>query len=157
MAPYRAILRYYRCDTPYRAILFKGSYHSPKMVRYPPPLVLSFAHAHLCDTPFCYVSRDNCAIPPLKQARKSFAILSLQISRDMKSIVAGPLSQQTKPPEKFTLEKFTSQNSPSKFQPRNRAKKFTLHLCRAIWLSIRSLPKEFLNKSSLLCTQNTGF
>ena len=23
-APYRAILQYYRCDTPYRAILFKG-------------------------------------------------------------------------------------------------------------------------------------
>ena len=30
--------------------------------------------------------------------------------------------------EKFTVEKFTSQNSPSKIQPRNRAKKFTLHL-----------------------------
>ena len=25
VAPYRAILRYYRCDTPYRAILFQGS------------------------------------------------------------------------------------------------------------------------------------
>ena len=24
VAPYRAILRYYRCDTPYRAILFQG-------------------------------------------------------------------------------------------------------------------------------------
>ena len=24
VAPYRAILRYYRCDTTYRAILFKG-------------------------------------------------------------------------------------------------------------------------------------
>ena len=24
VAPYRAILRYYRCDTPYRAMLFKG-------------------------------------------------------------------------------------------------------------------------------------
>ena len=43
--------------------------------------------------------------------------------------------QQKRPPEKFTLEKFTSQNSPSKIQPRNRAKKFTLHLCRAIWLT----------------------
>ena len=38
------------------------------------------------------VSRDNCAIPPLKKARKRFAILSLQVSRDMKSIAAGPLS-----------------------------------------------------------------
>ena len=62
VAPYRAILRYYRCDTPYRAILLKGSYHSPKIVRYP-TLVLSFTKAYLCDTPFCYTLRDNCAIP----------------------------------------------------------------------------------------------
>ena len=55
-------LRYYRCDTPYRAILFQGGWHSPKMVRYP-ALVLSFSQAHLCDTPFCNLSRDNCAIP----------------------------------------------------------------------------------------------
>ena len=27
------------------------------------PLVLSFTQAHLCDTPFCNISRDNCAIP----------------------------------------------------------------------------------------------
>ena len=62
----------------------------PKSVRYP-LFVLSFTQAHLCDTPFCNVSRDNCAIPH-KQARKTFAILSLQVSRDMKSIAAGPLS-----------------------------------------------------------------
>ena len=31
VAPYRAILRYYPCDTPYRAILLKGSQHSPKI------------------------------------------------------------------------------------------------------------------------------
>ena len=62
VAPYRAILRYYRCDTPYRAILFKGGQHSPQMVRYP-SLALSFTQAHLCDAPFCNVSRDNCAIP----------------------------------------------------------------------------------------------
>ena len=30
--------------------------------------------------------------PEQKQARKTFAILSLQVSRDMKSIAAGPLS-----------------------------------------------------------------
>ena len=63
------------------------------MVRYP-PLVLSFAQAHLCDTPFCYISRDNCAIP-LKTSTKSFARLLLQVSRDMKSIAAGPLSLQS--------------------------------------------------------------
>ena len=27
-----------------------------------PPLVLSFTQAHLCDTPVCNVSRDDCAI-----------------------------------------------------------------------------------------------
>ena len=91
VAPYRSILRYYRCDTPYCAILLKGGWHSLKMVRYP-PLVLSFTKAHLCDTPFCNISRDNCAIPPFKQARKSFAILSLKVSRDMESIADGPLS-----------------------------------------------------------------
>ena len=44
--------------------LFLGSYHSsrPKNSAMPPPLVLSFTQAHLCDTPFCYVSRDSCAI-----------------------------------------------------------------------------------------------
>ena len=37
-------------------------------------------------------------------------------------------------PKKITFGKLTSQNSPSKSQPGNRAKKFTLHLCRAVWL-----------------------
>ena len=184
MAPYRAILRYYRCDTPYGAILFKRIY-SPQMVRYP-PLVLNFTQAHLCDTPFCNVSRDNCAIPhknthkrvlryylrPEKVAERKFpeffefscrilprillrifpeffevlrfvgngdqkkftknprhfsmqnsqantkniftkifwragkVILSLQVSRDMKSIATGPLS-------KFILIFFTSGFIPS--------------------------------------------
>ena len=63
------------------------------MVRYP-PLVLNLTQTHLCDTPFCNVSRDNCAIPHKKQVRKSFAILSLQVSRNMKSIAAGPLSSE---------------------------------------------------------------
>ena len=50
--------------------------------------------------------------------------------------------QQKRAPEKFTLEKFTSQYSPSKIQPRNRTKKFTLHLCRAVWLICCSGPQE---------------
>ena len=62
VAPYRAILRYYRCDTPYRAILFKEGEHFPNRVRYP-PLALSFTQAQQCDTPFCNISRDNCAMP----------------------------------------------------------------------------------------------
>ena len=40
--------------------------------------------------------------------------------------------QQKRPPEKFTLPKFTFQNSTKK-----SGQKFTLHLCRAIWLTIK--------------------
>ena len=43
---------------PYHAISFSG----PKMVQYP-PLALSLTQAHLCDTPFHYMLRDNCAMP----------------------------------------------------------------------------------------------
>ena len=32
-------------------------------MRYPPSSVLSSTQAHLCNTPCCNVSRDNCAIP----------------------------------------------------------------------------------------------
>ena len=82
VAPYRPILRYYRCDTPYRAILLLREEVSapPKWCNTP----LSFTQAHLCDTPFCNVSRDNCARCPIEQAQKTSAILSLQVSHDMK-------------------------------------------------------------------------
>ena len=64
---------------------------SPKMVRYP-RWAPSFTQAHLCDTPFCHISRENCAMttPPLSETRNSFAILSLQVSPDMESIAVGP-------------------------------------------------------------------
>ena len=50
-------------NTPYRAITFQGRQHSLKMVRYPPPLLLSFTQTHLCNTPLCNISRNSCAIP----------------------------------------------------------------------------------------------
>ena len=62
---------------------FKGRLALPKMVRYP-PLVLSFTQAHRCDTPFCNLSRDNCAIPHKNKHERVFAILSLQVLRYMK-------------------------------------------------------------------------
>ena len=37
---------------------FKGGLHPSKLERYP-ALVLGYSQAHLCDTPFCNVSRDN--------------------------------------------------------------------------------------------------
>ena len=36
------------------------------------PLVLNFTQTHLCDTPFCNISRDNCAIPHKKTSTKEF-------------------------------------------------------------------------------------
>ena len=47
----------------------------------------------MCATPFCNISRDHCAIPHKRQVANSFALLSLQASRNMKilSIAAGPL------------------------------------------------------------------
>ena len=68
---------------------FLGRLGLPQNGPIPPPLVLSFRPAHQCDIPFCNISRDTCAIPI--KTRRSFAILSLQVLRDMKSIVAGPL------------------------------------------------------------------
>ena len=50
---------------------FQRGQHSPKMVRYL-PLVLNFTQTHLCDTPFCNVSCDNCAIP-IKNKHESFS------------------------------------------------------------------------------------
>ena len=58
------------CDTPPSCLLFTDI-----SVRHP---ILQHIARYLCDTPG-------------KQARKHFAILSLKVSRDMKSIAAGPL------------------------------------------------------------------
>ena len=64
------------------------------MVRYPPLLLRSHTHAHLCDAPFCNISRDNFATRHKSKARNTYVILSLQASRDMKSIASGPLRNQ---------------------------------------------------------------
>ena len=55
-----------------------------------PPLVPSFTQTYQCDTPFCNISRDTCAIPQENKHKKN-AILSLKVSRNMKSIATGPL------------------------------------------------------------------
>ena len=90
VAPYRAILRYYRCDTPCRVILSQPSQQSPNRVRY--PLWCLLLHRYISAIPISqHIARYVCDTPG-KQARKSFAILSLKVSRDMKSIAAGPLS-----------------------------------------------------------------
>ena len=80
VAPSRAILRYYRCDTPYRAMFFSGRSALPEMVRYP-SFVLSFTQAHLCDTPFCNVSHDTSAISHKKRTKKFCDTIATSIAR----------------------------------------------------------------------------
>ena len=92
------------CDTiaaiPHIARYFLREVSSPPKWCDTPPFVPSLAQAHLRDTPFCSVSRDNCAYRAIivrypiqkNQHKRVFAILSLQGSRDMKSIAAWPLS-----------------------------------------------------------------
>ena len=78
VAPYRAISRYYHCDTKYRR---EDTWY----------LVL---HTHICAIPHSATYRAIIVRYPTNlQAPKCFVIVSLQASRDMKSIVAGPLSR----------------------------------------------------------------
>ena len=46
-----------------------------------PPWVLSFTQAHLCDTPFCNISRDICAIPHKSANRGPVRGLPLPLGR----------------------------------------------------------------------------
>ena len=70
VSPYRAILRYYRCDTPCRAILFQAGLHSPKMVRYPPWHLVS--HRHICAIPRFATYRAIVVRDPTKTSTKEF-------------------------------------------------------------------------------------
>ena len=63
---------------------FSGRFALPQNGRYIPPLVISFTQAHLCDTPFCNVSRDNCAIPHENKHARVLRYYRLQVLRDMK-------------------------------------------------------------------------
>ena len=56
--PYRAILRYNRCDTPYRAI--SGRFALPQKGVIGP---LGLTQAHLRNTPYCNISRDVVRYP----------------------------------------------------------------------------------------------
>ena len=84
--PHHAILRDYCCDTPYREIPFQGGWR---------PNWHLVSRRHICSMSHFTTHRATIVrylIHKKKQAQKSPAILSLQVSRDMKSIAAGPLS-----------------------------------------------------------------
>ena len=70
VAPYRAILRYYCCDTLYRAMLSKGAQHSPKIVPYPPWYLVS--HRHICAIPHFATYRAIIMRYPMKTSTKDF-------------------------------------------------------------------------------------
>ena len=60
------------------------------MVRYPP--WYSASDRHICAIPDFATYRGIIVRYPIKTNTKYLAILSLQVSRDMKSIAAGPIS-----------------------------------------------------------------
>ena len=86
------IARY--CDTiaaiPHIARYFLREVSTPPKWCETPPWDLVL-HRHICAIPHFATYRAIIVRYPIKQAQKSFAILSLQVSRDMKSIAAGPL------------------------------------------------------------------
>ena len=86
---------------------FSGKLALPQEDAIPPPptsyLVLH-RHISVCNTPFCNISRDNCAVPHENTSTTSFAIPSLQVSRDVKSIADGPLRFWGNFLEKFALQ-----------------------------------------------------
>ena len=57
-------------------------------------MALSFTKAHLCDALFA-TYRAIVVRLSIKHAQKSYAILSLQVLRDMNSIAAGPLRKSS--------------------------------------------------------------
>ena len=72
VAPYRAILRYYRCDTgPRIAPYFLREVSSSPIWCDTSLLVLSFTQAHLCDTPFA-TYRAIIVRYPTKTSTKEF-------------------------------------------------------------------------------------
>ena len=69
-----------------------------------PPLVLIVIHRNICAIPYFATYRAILVRYPIKQqARKSFAIPPLQVSRDIKSIAAG-LYVVTDYPRKVCLQ-----------------------------------------------------
>ena len=70
VAPYGAIMRYYCCDTPYRAILFRGGggWHPPKWCD--TPLWYLFSHRYICAIPHFATSRAIIARHLIKTSTK---------------------------------------------------------------------------------------
>ena len=122
VVPCRAIIAILSLRYPISRDTFQGRVALPQNGAIP-PLAITFTQAHLCDTPFCNVSRDTCVIPHeefcdiiatyrailVRYPMKSFVILSLQVSRDMKSIAAGPLCSRV-PVFPSTSLRFRSSN-----------------------------------------------
>ena len=90
VAPYRAILRWYRCDTPI-ARYFLSHPSNPPTACDTPVGALFYTDISVRYPTLQHIARYSCDTPG-KQAHKCFTILSLKASRVMKSIAAGPLS-----------------------------------------------------------------
>ena len=92
MAPYRAILRYYRCDTPYCAILFKaGGVSLPQNGAISPPWYLVL-HRHICAIPHFATYRAIIVRYPIKTSTKEFCdTIATSIARYEKVSLLGLL------------------------------------------------------------------
>ena len=156
VAPYRAILRYYRCDTPYRAILFKGGWRPPAEWCDTPPSYL-FSHRHICAISHFATYRAIIAQYPTKTSAKEFCdTIAASIARYEKyrywaSKFWRNFSPQTPKPWKtlhaVNFTKISRRISRHLWQ-RKTKKKFTPHFCRvaALKTSTRSNVRTCLNR-----------
>ena len=83
------ILRIRFCKGCGTKIFLKGGSTPPKWCAIPPWLFV--LHRHICAIPHFATYRAIIVRYPFETSMKSFVMLSLQISRDIASIVAGPL------------------------------------------------------------------
>ena len=71
VAPYRVMLRYYRCDTLCRAMLFQVGWHSPQNGAIPPRYLVS--QRHTCAIPHFATHCSIIVRCPKNQAQNRFA------------------------------------------------------------------------------------
>ena len=96
------------------------------MMRYPPPWY-SVSHKHICgDTPFCNISRDNCAIPHknkhgrvLRYYRYNYrAIREVSLLGLSGNLHKGLLTQEAPEKAEISLSKKGSEQKGSREEPR---------------------------------------
>ena len=104
--PYRAILRHYRCDTPYRTILCKGVQRSRNMVRYPSWHLVS--HRHICAIPHFAIYRVIIVRYPIKTNTRSLRYYRYKHCAIWKVPLLGLQGQWTQLPQRLGSQGLTN-------------------------------------------------